>query len=110
MAAYVTPSDVFLLARFCAGFTPSQRAKACRNVVRCVVEGYEYVKITGKMHPFYGDGSLSSLLLRHKLSPVPLYIDTSALDALCVVAETLLQVSKEVPLPKPSGYSSVICL
>jgi len=35
MAAYVTPSDVLLLARFCAGFTPSQRAKACQCGALC---------------------------------------------------------------------------
>ena len=91
MMMAITIQDLLFLTRYCAGFGPCERLSKCRKALDCVQEAACFKRITGRVHPFYGDGSLSGLLLRYRPENVPFLIDIRVLNALAVVLLSLLE-------------------
>ena len=92
-----TVQDLINLAQYCAGFEPKERAKKCRLALRCVYDAACFVEITGKAHPFYGDGSMSSLLLRHRAIKMPDCLDSNVLSAVGIAVQGLLEARQGTP-------------
>lgn len=87
--------DLINLSQYCAGFESKERAKKCSLALRCVYDAACFVEITGKAHPFYGDGSISSLLLRQRAIKVPYSINNKMLSALGIAVHVLLETPCE---------------
>lgn len=99
MSIRVTLHDAYLLARFSVGFHPEHRSWKCRELLARVCEAAFYVKLTGQAHPFYGDGSIASLVLRARLPEMSMHLNFETLAAYGVafreIAE-LLQLKSEI--------------
>jgi hypothetical protein len=91
----LTLQDLIALTRYCAGFGPDERATKCREVLKRVNEAACFNGITGKVHPFYGDGSITSLLMRYSLGQIPSSLDYKMLTVLLTVVLTLFEASEE---------------
>jgi len=95
MQLQVSVQELVLLAQFCAGFERDARAPQLQALIRRVQMAAQFRQITGRAHPFYGDGSVASLLLRYRSRAFHGVMQTSALEAFGVSLRAVLEQSAE---------------
>ncbi len=95
MQLRVTRGDADLLARYCMSYKTDQRAQKCRALLAQVAEAGLYLRLTGRAHPFYGDGSVASLVLRLSLPQMSAHLSRDAIAAYSVALD---EISKQPAL------------
>jgi hypothetical protein len=80
-----TLADLILVVRYLLKFSAEERTIKSQAVFAQANEAATYLKVTGRAHPFYGDGTLSAVVLRHGFSGMPLDMNQDVLEAFHVV-------------------------
>ncbi len=77
--------DCILAMRYLLRFSPGQRREKCASLLRRANFAQTYVDITGRVHPLYGDGSLSALSLRIGIAAMPTQLSRDTIETLALV-------------------------
>ncbi|KIC29613.1 DUF7742 family protein [Leisingera sp. ANG-M6] len=88
----VLPGDVSAVARALLAVPESARLALCRRIFGGAAEAAAHCCLLGRLHPLWGDGSLSAAARRYALADEPFLDDPAYLDCTRLVLRELASV------------------
>ncbi|WP_291731669.1 hypothetical protein [Leisingera sp. F5] len=85
----VLPGDVSAVARALLAVRDADRQRLCRRIFGGASEAAAYAGLTGRLHPRWGDGSLSAAARRFDLAAEPFLDDPIYLNCSRLVLREL---------------------
>ena len=85
----VLPGDVAAVARALLAVPKAERAALCRRIFGQASEALAHVRLTGRLHPRWGDGSLAVAARACRLADEPFLDDLAYLGCTRVVLKEL---------------------
>lgn len=89
-----TLGEIGLLARVLMTLPPDRRWSAARQIVAEVKTAETHLRLTGRCHPAFGDGSLMSRCLSLSPSAEPLASDRDFLSSVIIACREIGQHSR----------------
>lgn len=87
----ITHGDLCAAARALLPVPIARRSEMCRSFLQCADWADRYVKRTGRVHPYWGNGSLGAAARQEPLPPEPFVGDLEYCQCLAVVLDTVIR-------------------
>lgn len=91
----VTLQDVSLLARVLLGVAPDQRPQKLAQTLQAAQQANEFVQITGRAHPMWGDGRIGTAALRFKCLREPVSMTQDYASCLNLVLQYVISDKRQ---------------